>query len=596
MAAGGFDVVLGNPPWERIKLQEQEFFASRDPEIAQAPNAAARGRLIAKLKDAAPVSRERALYEEFEAAKRTAEASSVFARIDGEEDGRFPLTGRGDVNTYALFAELFANLPSRRGRAGVIVPTGIATDAMTAPFFASLMSDLRLFSLHDFQTGLGYFDRIGHARFKFCLLTIGRPGTATDAVDFSFFSRTQDEFLDVRRHFRLGRENIAKINPNTLTAPIFRTTADAELTAEIYTRIPVLVDESRSKDGDPWRVSFMRMFDMSIDSGLFCTAAQLAEAGLPHNGSNGMIPQGLQPRQPSLALAGGGDPSSLALAGGGGSRNLERFVPLYEAKMIHQFDHRWATYDNGDSRDVTMVEKNDPDFEPKPRYWIPEGAVADRLTAKGWGRGWLLGWRDICRSTDERTLISGLIPISACGDKFLLMFSSEPADKCAALYASLNSVVCDYVARQKLGGTSFKYFTMKQIPVLPPSFYSDEHRAFIVPRVLELTYTSHSMKPFGVDLGYHGRPFGWGEERRAQLRAELDAFYARAYGLSRDQLRYVLDPTDLKGTDFPSETFRGLRKNEIRRFGEYRTARLVLAEWDRQDKEWRNNSGIRGKV
>jgi hypothetical protein len=134
MAHGGFDVVLGNPPWERIKLQEQEFFAARDPEIAEAPNAAARGRLISTLAKAAPGTPERALHEAFEAAKRLAEAASVFAH----ESGRFALTGRGDVNTYALFAEHFANLASARGRAGVIVPTGIATDATTAPFFAAL--------------------------------------------------------------------------------------------------------------------------------------------------------------------------------------------------------------------------------------------------------------------------------------------------------------------------------------------------------------------------------------------------------------------------------------------------------------------------
>ena len=123
-AAGGFDVVLGNPPWERIKLQEQEFFASRDAEIAEAPNAAARGKLIAALKAAAPGSRERQLYDEFETAKRLAEAASVFVRTPADEGGRFPLTGRGDVNTYALFAELFSRLTGPRGRAGVIRADG----------------------------------------------------------------------------------------------------------------------------------------------------------------------------------------------------------------------------------------------------------------------------------------------------------------------------------------------------------------------------------------------------------------------------------------------------------------------------------------
>ena len=188
MQAGGFDVVLGNPPWERVKLQEQEFFAPREPGIAEAPNAATRGRMIKALAVAEPGTRERALYDEFEATKRLAEASSVFARVDGDIGGRFPLTGRGDVNTYALFAELFAMLASPRGRSGVIVPTGIATDATTAPFFAELMENKRLFGLHDFQTGQGFFDRIGHARFKFCLLTVGRAGSGVDAPDFSFFS------------------------------------------------------------------------------------------------------------------------------------------------------------------------------------------------------------------------------------------------------------------------------------------------------------------------------------------------------------------------------------------------------------------------
>ena len=136
------------------------------------------------------------------------------------------------------------------------------------------------------------------------------------------------------------------------------------------------------------------------------------------------------------------------------------------------------------------------------------------------------------------------------------MFSSEPTERCAALYASLNSLICDYVARQKLGGTSFKNFIMKQAAVLPPSFVAPADLTFTVPRVLELIYTSHSMAPFAHDIGYEGPPFAWDEERRAQLRAELDAWYAHAYGLARDELRYVLDPADVKGPDYPSETFR----------------------------------------
>lgn len=126
-------------------------------------------------------------------------------------------------------------------------------------------------------------------------------------------------------------------------------------------------------------------------------------------------------------------------------------------------------------------------------------------------------------------------------------------------------------------------FICQQIAVVPPSYYSGEDLAFIVPRVLELTYISHAMAPFARDLGYQGPPFAWDQDRRAQLRAELDAWYARAYGLTRDELRYMLDPADVKGPDYPSETFRVLKNNDIARYGEYRTARLVLAAWDAQE-------------
>jgi hypothetical protein len=325
MVAGGFDVVLGNPPWDRIKLQEQEFFATREPEIARAPNAAVRARLITGLKDAKLGTRERALYEEFETAKRTAEASSVFARVASEEGGRFPLTGQGDVNTYALFAELFASVTAKRGRAGVIVPTGIATDTSTAKFFGTLLQEKRLFSLHDFQTGLGYFDRIGHARFKFCLLTFGQSGAGPMQPEFSFFSRTSQEFADRRRHFTLSRDAILRINPNTVTAPIFRTTTDADLATAIHGRLPVLIDEAKGAVGDLWGASFMRMFDMANDSGLFRTSAQLAGAGFLRKGSEWIAPQESARRRGTVALVEGRDDETLVLQGGTSNQASQRY-------------------------------------------------------------------------------------------------------------------------------------------------------------------------------------------------------------------------------------------------------------------------------
>jgi len=552
MARGGFDVVLGNPPWERIKLQEQEFFAARSPEIAKAPNKAARDRLIKALATAPEGSAERVLFAAFTAAKREAEASSAFVRLKAEDGGRFALTGRGDVNTYALFAELFAQLA--RGRAGVIVPTGIATDATTAPFFADLVEQRRLARLVDFENRAGLFPAVD-SRMKFALLTLGRD---EPAAHFAFFLTDPAQLAEPERNFTLSPEQIAAINPNTRTAPVFRSRADAELTAKIYSRAPVLIDERKGKDGNPWGVSFMAMFHMSNDSHLFRTAAQLAAAGGTRAGTDW-------------------------------TQGDERWVPLYEAKMIHQFDHRWAGYaENGsDSVDVGLTEKQDPDWEPAPRYWVPEAEVAQRLAAKGWTRGWLMGWRDIARATDERTVIATVFPRCAVGNQLPLMLFDAAIDvqKLAGLAANLSAIAMDYAARFKVGGTHLNFFIYQQLPVLPPDFYTGHRLAFIIPKVLELIDTSHSLAPFARDLGHDGPPFRWDEARRALLRADLDAFYARAYGLTRDELRYILDPADVKGSDYPSETFRVLKEKEIRHHGEYRTRRLVLAAWDRMEAE-----------
>jgi hypothetical protein len=587
MAAGGFEVVLGNPPWERIKLQEQEFFAAREPEIAAAVNAAARGRLIAKLAESAPGTRERALYEEFESAKRTAEASSVFARTPPDEGGRFPFTGRGDVNTYALFAELFASLVSPRGRAGVIVPTGIATDATTAPFFGALVSGRRLVRLVDFENRKGLFPDVD-SRMKFCVLTVGR---GANEASFSFFLAESAQLTDPERGFTLSAEAIARINPNTKTAPVFRSRADADLAVKIYARVPVLFDETKGKDGNLWDLSFLRMFDMSNDSALFRTSAQLKEAGFMRAGMDWVAPDGLRPRESVLSLDDGVGAVALNLLDGEEDRQQERYVPLYEAKMISFFDYRAGSYHTrGDDRgyrvlpETELAEHQNSNFEVEPFYWVPSQEVEQRLSLKEWTRGWLMGWKDITSPTNERTFVFAAFPRLGVGNKIPLLFSAREPTAVAGLVANMSSLTFDFVTRQKVGGITLNYFIVFQLPILPPNFYGADHLSFILPRVLELTYTSHSMASFARDLGYDGPPFAWDEDRRALLRAELDAWYARGYGLSREELRYILDPADVMGPDYPSETFRVLKKNDIARFGEYRTARLVLQAWDALEK------------
>lgn len=594
---GRFDVVLGNPPWEVLQLGEEEYFEGRAPEIA-ALKGSTRKKAIAALEAGHPE-----MFADYARDKRTFEAMNDFARASG----RFDLSARGKVNTYGLFAEHFLNLTRESGRAGIIVPTGIATDATTAPFFGHLVETQRLARLFDFENSAPIFPGV-HRSFKFSLLTIG---SGVREAEFAFFLTGPVQLDDPHRRFTLSPGEIARINPNTKTAPVFRAREDARLTAAIYDRLPVLIEEGKGAAGNPWGVEFRQgLFNMTSDSALFRTAVQLAGDGWVREGTDWVREVGDDlpsdaTRQRQAALLVQAEASRRALVGGLGSdvglrlvdvsgsvlkTRSERFVPLYEAKMIHQFDHRFGDYGSrGDDRgyrvmpDTPLERYQDPGFEPDPFYWVPANNVSARLVERNWNRGWLLGWKDITASANERTLIPACIPQVGAGDTFLLAFPSVNIKIAGAiLVANWSSIVQDYVARQKVSGLHLKYNAFKQLPILPPFAYSEADFAFIISRVLELTYTSHAMAPFARDLGYHGAPFGWDEARRAELRAELDAWYALAYGLSRDELRYLLDPKDVMGADYPSETFRVLQKNEVARHGEYRTRRLVLDAYDAQ--------------
>lgn len=553
-ASGGFDCVLGNPPWERIKLQEEEFFATRHRDVAQAKNKAERSQriqwlaegMLAKhlfpLGEHAPqvCETEQRLYAEFITTRRTAEAASVFAHVDGSDGGRYPLTGVGDVNTYALFAETISQITHRDGRAGFIVPSGIATDDSTKHFFSSVVTSRRLVSFYGFDNEKRIFPSV-HPDTPFALITLGDNRSE---IKLAHYLLSIEDLSDRRRIFTLGPDDFALINPNTLTCPVFRARRDAELTRKIYQQVPVLIREAHGTlpEQNPWGIRFMAMFHMSNDSHLF-------------------------------------------LDSGG-----EGLLPLYEAKMIHQFDHRWASYRVEDGKDisgdVSLIDKQKPDYVVTPRYWVDVREVHQRLKDKGWERQWLMGFRGITNASNERTAMATITGLCGAGNSLpvVVLGYQISAEQAACLVGNIDSLVVDYVARHKVGGLNFNFFIVKQLPILPPDAYTKGDLAYIGARVLELTYTARELQPWAEDLCFDGEPFAFDPDRRAILRAELDAWYARAYGLSRDELRYILDPAVIEGTDYPSETFRVLKKNEERDFGEYRTQRLVLEAWDKLEQ------------
>lgn len=528
----GFDCVLGNPPWERIKIQEKEWFAQRDPEVAEAGNAAIRKQLIEQLKNTNPF-----LFEAFKEDSRQSEGESHLVR----NSNRYPLCGRGDINTYTIFAETATNIINNFGQVGMIVPSGIASDDTTKFFFQHLVDSNSMVSLFDFENRENLFDGVGHGRFKFCLLTLcGSKIQHKNGADFIFFALNESDLQDKNRRFKLTAEEITLLNPNTKTTAIFKTRREAEITKSIYKRVPVLWRESPISN--EWNIQFQRMADMTNDADLF---KQLEDfGGLYHENSNTF------------------------------NLNNKLYIPLYEAKMMHLYNHRYGDFRDypegaltSHLPDIPTDRYKNPNYAVLPRYWIEEKEVLTRIG--NWKHEWLIVFRNAARSGDERTGIFAILPIVGVGNSAPAMLPNpEDISYIGGFVSNLSSFVFDFVIRQKAGGANLNFFVIKQLPVLPPRYYTSELISFINPRVLELVYTSCDLQGFANDLNYEGSPFIWNDERRFLMRCELDALYFHLYGISREDVNYIM------------ETFPIVKRKDEATFGEYRTKRVILEIYD----------------
>lgn len=534
---GGFTCIIGNPPWERVKLQEQEFFATRDEKIANAANAAARKDLIAELPEADPL-----LAAEWAAAQRHSDGVSHLLRASG----RYPLCGVGDINTYSVFAEHFRTVIARGGRMGIITPTGLATDATTSAFFADTLRAGRLAAFYDFENEAKIFPNV-HNQFRFAIICL-TGGELVDEARLAFVVR---HVADVpTRRFALAPGEVLLLNPNTGTLPLFRSRTDAEITVGIYRRHPVLIRDGDAH-GNPWALRFGTMFHMANDSGLFRTADDLAAEGAEFDGW-------------------------------AWNKGEERCLPLYEAKLLSHYDHRYTSYadatqaqlNKGTLPHLTDEQHDDPDTEPLARYWLSDSEVAAAIGDR-WDRNWLFGFRRLTRSSDIRTLIPSVLPYAAVGDNTWLALP-DPPSRAIELQVALSSLLADYLVRQKLSGTTLSAYIVEQVACPAPEVFEQTQpwtgdvvlREWVVPRVIELSYTSWRIRPYAVDNGDGGPPFRWLPERRELIRAELDAAMFHVYGLTRPEVEHVLD------------SFFVVRKYEERDHGEFRTKRLVLDRYD----------------
>ena len=542
---GGFDAVIGNPPWDQIEQPEVEWFALRDSEVALASTGALRKNLIERRQDAGD-----ALALEYAEARARAAALRTYAR----EGGHYPLLSGGRANLYSLFVERALCLVKPHGLVGLLTPSGIYADKTAARFFKSVSTTGRVAGIYDFENRrLGtdqppFFPDID-SRFKFCALIVGGPERTFPETHCGFFLPDTGTIADSDRAFTLSPADFARVNPNTGTAPIFRTRRDADITRRIYQDHPVLVHRADGKESKAWPIRFVQgLFNMTSDSHLFRTEAQLDDEGF------------------------------YPVEGNRWKQGDELYLPLYQARMIHQFDHRASsvrvnpdsTHNPYLSEETKDAQHRNPAFLPKSQFWVPAQEVEPNFPQD---LGYVLGFRDIARPTDVRTVIASIVPWVGCGHTLPLLVADGDlfgAEVAARILANLNSFAFDYVARQKVQATHLTWYTVEQFPVIADEAY---HRRFgdrtaadlIRHHVLRLTYTAHDMAPFARDLGHHGPPFPWNEEDRRHLRARLDALYFHLYGLTREDAAYILS------------TFPIIQRQDNAAFGHYRTKALILA-------------------
>jgi hypothetical protein len=269
--------------------------------------------------------------------------------------------------------------------------------------------------------------------------------------------------------------------------------------------------------------------------------------------------------------------------------------------MFMPFDHRFANVvvtDNvgrsGQPDFTTLEEHLKPDFAPMPRFWVSESEVRSQLSK--YPLDWLVGFKNVTAPTNERTFLSTILPVSGVGNSVPLILTTTNSVDIVCLVGNLTSLTYDFVVRQKMGNVNLNFYIVEQLPVLPPDRYTPDLLDFIVPRVVELTYTAWDLQPFAQDVldevgeetwarwfadasvhdspppswaaGDTPAPFVWDEQRRAVLRAELDALYAHLYGLTRDELAYILD------------TFPIVKRKDKAEYGEYRTKRMILERYE----------------
>ncbi len=538
---GGFHAVIGNPPWDRMKLQQIEWFAKRRPEIAMAARKADREKMVGAL-----IKADDPLAQEYAKASERAEASARMARKSGD----YPLLSGGDINLYSLFVERSHTLAARDGLIGLLVPIGIGTDKTSSKYISHVANTERLKAFISFENKKRWLFKDVHSEDQPTIIIASNTNKRFPEIQYAVKLHTLP--TKENNHIAiLDAAALLAINPNTGTFPIFRSPTDARIVAAAYAQTPVFVRKTDEGDVCDWAARYYSMFHMTNDSGLFRTKRELIELEAAWPAKHGRYDS---------------------------AKGV--WLPLYEGKTIQIYNHRYASITtpvgsvSGQGRSLysSQEELSSPDFLPEPRWWVNSKEVS------GIDRGYSIGFNDVCNTNNERSLIAAMVPRVAAGNTLPLLDGLGAPDA-SILLGNLNSIPCDYFARNKIQSRHLNKYILEQLPVIPPERFEHFHfgtktaAAVVQEAVLELTYTARDMEPFARDMSYVDEagivkpPFTWDESRRLVLRAKLDAVFFYLYGITdRDIVRYIYS------------TFPILEREErTAHGGDYRSCELCLA-------------------
>ncbi|MFB6185697.1 MAG: restriction endonuclease, partial [Halobacteriaceae archaeon] len=368
---------------------------------------------------------------------------------------------------------------------------------------------------------------------------------------YAFYLHEIEDLRDQERVIKLSTDDIKLLNPNTKTCPVFETREEAELTIKIYRQVGVLNDYSES--GDSWGAELTRIFNTSDDSDLFYTKEELLKEGWE-------------------------------LKGNKFKKNGRSYFPLYEAKLVYQYDHRFATFEgvdqdeaeNGNAIEMDNDLKDDPNKYTIPRYWIHEKHLEDKN-----GADWNVGLRDITNATNERTVISSAIPKAPTVNS-LNLIKGVSAEQALILMACFNSYTLDFVARQKLSSARLGHYVVRQLPVPDPNYLEKisydglSVREVIEKASLALTYTAHDLDGLVQDSNLSPDVYSFNQpngQEREDVRFELEAILCHVYGIEESDFEILFN------------TFNQIKERDIEEHGYYRTRDKIKKRYKEMSDE-----------